>query len=146
MNPCNLVCDGIADAEARQPLPVAGRCRFRGRFAPARPVAPASTMTVADVLGDDMPANNRAHYGGDYNRRAALVRAAAYANPATLCRRCGLTLEQVRRRNPKATWDAGHVVDGLVDGPLAAECSPCNRSAGAIRRNNMIAEPTSRQW
>ena len=93
-----------------------------------------------------MPGKKRAHYKGSYARRAALVRAAAYANPATVCRRCGLTLEQIRRRNPKATWDAGHVIDGMVDGPLAAECSRCNRSAGAIARNNAIAEPTSRRW
>ena len=93
-----------------------------------------------------MPGKKRQHYTGNYQRRAAAIRAAAYANAATRCRRCGLTLEQVRRTNPKATWDAGHVIDGMVDGPLAAECSRCNRSAGAIARNNAIKEPTSRQW
>jgi hypothetical protein len=93
-----------------------------------------------------MPSKRRAHYRGQYQRQAAAVRAAAYANAATTCRRCGLTLEQVRRKSPKAIWDAGHVIDGMVDGPLAAECSPCNRSAGAVMRNQAIKEPTSRQW
>ena len=82
-----------------------------------------------------MPGKRRAHYGGSYARRAAAVRAAAYANPSTTCWRCGLTLEQIRKRKPKATWDAGHLRDGDPTSPLRAECSPCNRSAGATAGN-----------
>lgn len=74
-----------------------------------------------------MPALNRRHYRGDYARRAAAIRAAAYADPLTRCARCGLTLDAV----PGATWDAGHVHDGQPDSPLRPEHSTCNRSAGA---------------
>jgi hypothetical protein len=92
-----------------------------------------------------MPALNRTHYSGDYARRAAAIRAAAYADPNTRCGRCGLTLAAI----PGATWDAGHVHDGIPDSPLRPEHSTCNRTAGArlgtprrlARRLN-----TSRQW
>lgn len=66
------------------------------------------------------------HRTPQYRRRSALVRARAYANPDTRCWRCGLT-----RAEHGTTWDAGHLNDGQVDGPLAAECARCNRSAGA---------------
>jgi hypothetical protein len=82
-----------------------------------------------------MPAHDRSHYRGDYARRAARVRANAYLNSNTKCWRCGMTLEQVQRIKPHAKWDAGHVRDGEVGGSLMAECSPCNRSAGAALRN-----------
>jgi hypothetical protein len=92
-----------------------------------------------------MPGKVRAHYRGDYARRAAAVRAAAYANPATVCWRCGLTLEQIRRTKPLARWEAGHVVDGQVGGLLRPEHSSCNRSAGAAY-GNALREPRSRRW
>lgn len=74
-----------------------------------------------------MPAANRAHYRGDYAHRAAIVRARAYADPTTTCRRCGKTLAQV----PGSRWDAGHIHDGIPTSPLAPEHDSCNRAAGA---------------
>ncbi len=55
----------------------------------------------------------------------------AYADPTTRCWRCGRTLAEVREVKPDATWDCGH----LPGGGWAAECSPCNRGAGARERN-----------
>jgi len=85
-----------------------------------------------------MPAKHRAHYAGDYQRRAAAVRRHAYADPDTVCWRCGLPLGD-------GTWDAGHLIDGNSASPLAAEHSACNRSAGAAMGNRR-REPRSRQW
>lgn len=84
-----------------------------------------------------MPAKKRSHYRGDYELRARRVVAAAYADPATRCRRCGRTLAEVQSAFPsrKVRWDAGHTVDGNSSFPLAAECSPCNRGAGARMGN-----------
>ena len=73
-----------------------------------------------------------AHRRGDYTRRAKVVRDAAYANPLTLCWRCGRTLAM----HPKGDrWDAGHVLDGNPLSALAPEASSCNRSAGASLGN-----------
>ncbi len=84
-------------------------------------------------------------YDGDYQRIAPLIRAQAYANPATRCRRCGLTLQQRRLTHPKATWDCGHPDPG--DHGYAPECSYCNRSAGAKRGNRMRKGlNTTQQW
>jgi len=103
-----------------------------------------------------MPARNRAHYSGDYTRRARELVARAYADPMTRCQRilengavCGLTLAQHPRHKSgtPARWDAGHVNDGQVDGPLRPEVSTCNRSAGAragARRKRSFR--TSRRW
>ena len=93
-----------------------------------------------------MPGHRRAHYRGGYQREAAAVRAAAYGDPATRCWRCGLTLDEARQLHGKRiTWDAGHLRAGEVGGPLAAECSRCNRSAGA-REGNAARMPRSRVW
>jgi hypothetical protein len=92
-----------------------------------------------------VPGKQRAHYSGDYKRRAAAVRAAAYRDATTRCWRCGLTLEQIRAERTTATWDAGHINDGVIGGALAPECSPCNRSAGAAY-GNAKREPRSRRW
>ena len=91
-----------------------------------------------------MPALDRSHYSGSYARRAAAVRAAAYADPDTGCWRCGLTLAE---HGPGATWDAGHVRDGDPTSPLMAEASRCNRSAGAIAGNRRrIGLRPTRNW
>ena len=92
-----------------------------------------------------MPAKSKAHYAGDYQRRAAHIRAGAYADPHARCWRCGLTLDERRQTHPRATWDAGHIEDGRVAGELRAECSTCNRSAGATL-GNLRREPRSRRW
>lgn len=75
-----------------------------------------------------------AHHGREHEVRAKRVCEAAYANPATRCWRCGLTLAEVRAKFPKrrVTWDAGHTIDGDRFCPLLAECSPCNRAAGEL--------------
>jgi hypothetical protein len=78
-----------------------------------------------------MPAKAGAHRRGSYQTDAAKVRARAYADPDTRCRRCGLTLAD----KPGDTWDAGHVVDGVPGSALAPEHSSCNRSAGAAAGN-----------
>jgi hypothetical protein len=90
-----------------------------------------------------MPAKARAHRRGSYQRDAARVRAAAYADRSTVCRRCGLTLAD----KPGDTWDAGHIHDGVPGSPLAPEHSSCNRSAGATagNRRRLGLRPT-RDW
>ena len=92
-----------------------------------------------------MPGRKRAHYRGDYAKRAARVRAAAYADPTTTCWRCGLTLDEARAAHPHTKWDAGHLEDGAVGGALRPEHSHCNRSAGAAL-GNARREPRSRRW
>jgi len=88
----------------------------------------------------------KAHHSDPvYKRQAAHVRAVAYGDPTTRCWRCGMTLEQVKRTKPHATWDAGHLVDGDLLAGLAPEHSTCNRSAGA-RAGNAAREPRSRRW
>ena len=83
-----------------------------------------------------------AHHRGDYARRAKAVRDAANADPTTRCWRCGRT--QAEHGQP---WQAGHLNDGQVGGPLRAECRACNAGAGARlgsrRRKGLI--PT-RDW
>ena len=72
-----------------------------------------------------MPGRHREHYKHGWNRIAKQVRDAAYADPSTRCRRCGLTLAD----KPGDTWDAGHPDPG--DTGIAPEHSSCNRSAGS---------------
>lgn len=83
-------------------------------------------------------------YSGSYQRRAAAVRARAYANPNTLCGRCGRTLAE---HKPGDTWDAGHIRDSDPTSPLQPEAASCNRSAGAAmgNRRRIGLQPT-RQW
>jgi hypothetical protein len=90
-----------------------------------------------------MPAKAKAHRRGSYQRDAARVRALAYSDPSTRCRRCGLTLAD----KPGDTWDAGHIHDGVPGSPLAPEHSSCNRSAGATEgnRRRLGLKPT-RDW
>jgi hypothetical protein len=99
------------------------------------------------LWGLTMPARNRAHYKGTYPRRAAAVRAAAYADPSTRCWRCGRTLaaHPPHTTGAAATWQAGHIVDGDSSQPLLPEASTCNTSAGATYGNTK-REPTSRRW
>lgn len=75
---------------------------------------------------------SEAHYRGTYHRMSMRVRHAAYANPATRCRRCGNTYaEAARLWGPKgAAWQAGHVIDGHPRSALAAEHARCNQAAG----------------
>ena len=92
-----------------------------------------------------MPSISRAHYGGDYKRRAAAVRVAAYADPSTVCWVCGLTLAEVYSADCRVRWQAGHRVDGAVGGVLSAEHSSCNASRGAVY-GNQKREPKSRMF
>lgn len=78
-----------------------------------------------------MALRNRAHYRGSYHVQSKRLRDNANANPDTRCWRCRLTLAEIRKQHPKARWTAGHILDGVPDSPIAAECSPCNYGAGA---------------
>ena len=80
------------------------------------------------------------HHKGSYDGRARLVRAAAMADPATLCWRCG----QPRRLGDP--WTAGHVIDGEINGVLLPEHASCNFKAGARHGNLRRLERRSREW
>ena len=88
-----------------------------------------------------MPARQRDHYRGDYNRRARAVRQAAWLNPDTRCWQCGRTQAEHGRK-----WQAGHVIDGQANSLLRPECEPCNTSRGATRGNRMRGQGTTRDW
>lgn len=79
-----------------------------------------------------MPGSGKLHYAGTYKARAARVRADAYADPSTRCRRCG---ELAREGDP---WQAGHVRDGDPSSPLAPEHRSCNARAGRLGQNPQI--------
>ena len=98
-----------------------------------------------------MSRQKAAHHRGTHQRRAEKVVADAYADPDTRCLRCHLRLDQHRRhRNGRPPyWTAGHIIDGLVDGPLAPEVSVCNFSHGATlgnRRRQTDRETRSERW
>ena len=98
----------------------------------------------------------RQKYRGNYAAQSRAIRAAAYANPAHRCWRCGRTLAEVAEVFPgrKVSWDCGHTGGGIFPA-LLAECSPCNRSDGG-RRGAIAANaarvapaplnPSSRWW
>ena len=94
-----------------------------------------------------MPARNRLHYTGNYDRRARAVRATALANPNTPCWRCGWTYAAYAAVHGEraARWVAGHTVDHDNTAPLAPEHHRCNSVAGgqvaAAKR-----EPHSQPW
>jgi len=79
----------------------------------------------------------KAHYAGDYEARARAVREAAYANPSTICWRCGKTLPEhgPTRTGKQQHWQAGHLIDGDPTSPLLPEASSCNAAAGVARLN-----------
>ena len=77
------------------------------------------------------------HHRINHGPRAKRLNDAANRDPSTRCWVCGLTLAEVRRIKPRATWTAGHVVDGQVGGELRPEHSCCNYSRGARRGNAM---------
>lgn len=81
-----------------------------------------------------MPGHNRQHYAGDHKRRAQRIVAAANANPTTRCLspHCKYSNGTIADHPPGSTWDAGHVKDGQIGGPLQPEVAHCNRSAGAL--------------
>ena len=115
---------------------------IRSTYAPA-------ARSNGRVRGVEMPAANRAHYGGSYNTRAKAVRLHAYANPATVCGMCGLTLAQHARTatGKPPTWDADHQRPGDPTSPLRPVVSSCNRSAGATLGNNRrVGLRVTRQW
>lgn len=89
-------------------------------------------------MGKSKPAHRR----GSYQRRAKAVTTAADADPSTRCWRCQRTKAEHGRR-----WHAGHLNDGQVDGPLAAECEQCNTSAGGrLGAQRRIGLATTRDW
>lgn len=88
------------------------------------------------------------HHSGTHHVRSRLVRQAAYADPDTRCGRCGRTLaEHPNTKTGKPpSWQAGHVIDGLVDGPLRPEADVCNTAAGARRGNGMRHQAIAGRW
>lgn len=76
------------------------------------------------------------HRTPGYVHAARLLVKAAAANPHTRCGRCGRTLAEhpPHHTGKPATWHAGHVNDGEIDGPLRAEASTCNIAAGNAAR------------
>ena len=121
-----------------------------------RPVWPTAHRSFPFPSEVNVPGHNRQHYTGTYHARAARLRQAAYANPATICLApkhdgtgllnngtiCGRTLAQHR---PGDTWDAGHVNAQQKNGPLQPEAASCNRSNGA-RSKTTRTNTTTRDW
>lgn len=88
------------------------------------------------------------HATPTYRRTAAIVRRLAAANPGTRCWRCGRTLAEhpPHATGKPATWTAGHVTDGQIDGELRPEASTCNFAAGGTRAGRLRIGATSRDW
>lgn len=84
------------------------------------------------------------HHQGSYQRASERVRAAAYANPNTLCRRCGEPLQPSVKG--KDRWTAGHVIDGQIGGALSPEHHGCNSSAGATMGNKRRGNAPPTRW
>lgn len=86
------------------------------------------------------------HHRGTHQVRAKRITTAAYANPLHKCWRCARTLSQVKAAHPdrRVIWTAGHLPgwDSQPNAPMAAECSPCNYSAGATAGNRARAQRT----
>jgi hypothetical protein len=84
------------------------------------------------------------HHHGTYAKRARLVRTAAWSDERTVCWRCGLTYREgvMRYGEAGARWQAGHVIDGQVNGELRPEHRTCNLRAGAAYGNSK-REPRS---
>lgn len=85
------------------------------------------------------------HRTAAYQRAAKRLVAAATLNPDTRCGRCGLPAR------PDDPWEAGHVRDGQINGPLRAEHASCNRSAGGKLGAERLAQRrarnvTTRAW
>lgn len=75
-------------------------------------------------------ANAAKHKDPGFIRARSIIIPAAYADPGTRCRRCGMTLaERQTMTGKRITWDLGHPA------PYAPEHSDCNRSAGAAVGN-----------
>ena len=89
------------------------------------------------------------HRRGSYQRDARRVVAAANADPTTRCRRCGLTLAEhaPHKTGRPATWQAVHVNDGQIGGPLEPEASTCNVTAGArLGRSRQLGNRRTTDW
>jgi hypothetical protein len=89
------------------------------------------------------------HHAGTYHRRSLALVAAAYANPATTCWRCGKTLAEHRRTltGKAPRWSAGHVVKGQVDGLLLPEVLSCNvKAENDHRKDTKQTKHTRRRW
>jgi hypothetical protein len=90
-----------------------------------------------------------AHYRGTYHVRSRALLTAANANPATVCWRCGRTLDQhpAHRNGKRPWWTAGHVIPGEVNGELQPEASTCNyRHGGRLRHAHPTTHPNRREW
>lgn len=72
------------------------------------------------------------HHAGTFGNQSRKLRATANRTPFTTCARCGMTLAELRARNPgkRIVWCAGHVNRGEVNGKLRPECSICSAREG----------------
>jgi hypothetical protein len=76
-----------------------------------------------------------------YQRRARLVREAAYANPHTRCQICGNTLPECapHKNGRPAEWHAGHTGRWFGQVPeLKPWCSTCNQRDGLAKLNAQL--------
>lgn len=80
-------------------------------------------------------ANKPWHSDPTFRRLRAVVIPAAYADPGYRCPTCGLTLAEVKRTKPGATWHCDHVIPGSLAAGVRARCSPCNQRDGALMTN-----------
>lgn len=88
-------------------------------------------------------------YRGSYHVRSLANLRAWNSDPETRCYQCGLTLEQVRQRYPKAKWHNGHRRPNDPHAQLDAWCSPCNigeRNRRVAGKDTTPPPRTSRKW
>jgi hypothetical protein len=86
---------------------------------------------------------DQSKWRGSHPRRAKAVTSAAYANPNTLCWRCGKVLDHPDHRyrdGRPSVWHADHVDDTDPRSALMASASLCNETAGGVRRRAMQLE------
>ena len=81
---------------------------------------------------------NSGLYGAEYRRRRKLLFASKTSE--SVCWRC----QEFER--PGDRFQAGHVIDGHVQSPLAFEHRSCNLSAGGRLSQLECSSPASRDW
>lgn len=80
-----------------------------------RPCVPCSGRRQACRFNsDNRHMSKKPHHSGTHEANSRRVRAAAQANPLTICWRCQrtLALHPAHRDGTPARWTAGHVIDG----------------------------------
>lgn len=81
------------------------------------------------------------HRLGTYHTQSRKVTAAARANPATRCWKCGQGIAgRYHKTGRPAWWCAGHVNPGQPGGVLLPECSLCSNAEGLAYRNRRVVD------